>query len=463
MRCRRILLVNNSARGSGAGVVAWNLLNGFLARGHEAWYAVDEGGAEHERLLRFREAAEGRALQKVLFTLADRLSPLAGRIRGARWGRDQIRRLARPSRIVDYLGGREEFDFPASRRVVELLTPPPDILHLHDLLGHYFDLRGLPALSKQLPVVLTLHNAWLLTGHCSHPGGCERWRTGCGSCPDLAAYPPVRVDATAANLEAKGRIYEGSRLFVAAPSRWLMDMAKQSVLARAVSEWRVIPNGVDLSIFHPADRARARAALGLEPDRRILLIVARGGPNNLWKDFPSLYSALRRLEGEVASPLVVVLGRRDATLRVGSAEIRFLPAEEDRRRVASFYQAADLYIHPSRADTFPNVVLEALACGTPVVATDVGGIREQVRSLWRSGTAHAVPPGSATGVMVPPNDPGAMAEAIGLLTGSNRLREELGRNASVDAAARFALDRQIESYLGWYEEIIHSWSAHMSS
>ncbi len=113
--------------------------------------------------------------------------------------------MAEPARVLDRRRGVEDFRFPAAWRLAELAPRRPQIVHAHNLHGNYFDLRALPALCQAAPLVLTLHDAWLLAGHCAHSMGCERWRTGCGNCPDLGVYPAVRRDATANTLSPTAR------------------------------------------------------------------------------------------------------------------------------------------------------------------------------------------------------------------------------------------------------------------
>ena len=106
------------------------------------------------------------------------------------------------------------------------------------------------------------------------------------------------------------------------------------------------------------------------------------------------------------------------------------PYERDVSRVAGYYRASDVYLHPARADTFPTAVLESLACGVPVVATDVGGIPEQVKSLWASKNAPFSPPSLATGILVGTEDTTGMGRAIDLLLLQEDLRGRLGENGS---------------------------------
>ncbi|HLA82594.1 MAG TPA: glycosyltransferase, partial [Thermoleophilia bacterium] len=125
----------------------------------------------------------------------------------------------------------------------------------------------------------------------------------------------------------------------------------------------------------------------------------------------------------------------------GQAEVCFVPYQKDPESVASYYQAADVYVHAARADTFPNTVLEALACGTPVVATSVGGIPEQVEE-------------GVTGFLTPPGDARAMATRTEQLLSDNPLRQRFAAAAVQSARRRFNLDRQVNDYLAWYQELI---------
>jgi glycosyltransferase involved in cell wall biosynthesis len=123
--------------------------------------------------------------------------------------------------------------------------------------------------------------------------------------------------------------------------------------------------------------------------------------------------------------------------------------------VARYYQAADVYAHAARAETFPNTILEALSTGAPVVATAVGGIPEQVKGLkYQNGAATAsYSPKDATGVLTPPGDAEALANALRYLLSDDQLLFQLGENAARDARLRFSRESQAEKYMDWYEHI----------
>jgi glycosyltransferase involved in cell wall biosynthesis len=221
-------------------------------------------------------------------------------------------------------------------------------------------------------------------------------------------------------------------------------------------------------MFRPFDRQKARASLGLSQTARVLLFVASGVRANTWKDYETLESAVAKVgESPDAREIVLLAVGEDAPPeRRGPARVIFVPYQDSIEDVARYYQAADLYVHAAHADTFPTTILEALACGTPVVATAVGGIPEQVRGLAtgpmsaRGRTLNRYAADQATGVLVPPGDASAMAESILYLLGDPLLRERLSANAAADANRRFGVERQADDYLSWYADIMERSRAH---
>jgi glycosyltransferase involved in cell wall biosynthesis len=435
-RALRILQVSTADIGGGAEKVAWNLFTRYRARGHDSWLAVGRKRSDDPHVVVVPNRESRSPWYRLLTRAASRLQPghrQLGRLAGA---------LADPVGRLNHLRGLEEFRYPGTSRLLKLPGTRPDVVHAHNLHGGYFDLRMLSRITRELPVVLTLHDAWLLSGHCAHSFNCERWRTGCGFCPDLTIYPAIHRDATASNWRRKRAIYARSRLHVATPSHWLLRKVEASMLAPAVAEARVLPNGVDLSVFHPADQLTARAALGLPLQAEIVLAAGVELRNNPWKDFETLRVAVAGLaaERQGRNVLLVALGDEAPSERLGEAEIRFIPFQSRPETVARYYQAADVYVHATRADTFPNGVLEALACGVPVVASAVGGIPEQLDE-------------GRTGFLVPPGDASALTMRVAQVLGQPYLRRQMSSLAVATARRRFDLERQVDAYLEWYQEL----------
>lgn len=438
----RILQVSTADIQGGAEAVAFNLLAAYRERGHVSRLAVGEKHTNDPDVWELPDERERSSWSSFWRDVGGRGASLPAESAARSALRRVAAALADPGSRIDYFLGRENFRFPGTRGLLAADGGSPDVFHAHNLHGDYFDLRLLPAISRLAPLVLTLHDAWLLSGHCAHSLGCERWRIGCGVCPDLSIYPTVRRDWTRHNFRRKRSIFERSRLHVATPSRWLMRKVEDSVLAAGVKEGRIIPNGVDLSVFRPGSSREARLALGLPLETPVLLATAADLSHSVWKDFPTLRAAVSLLADRRAGPLlVIVLGPALPPERLGGVEIRFVAYERDPVTVAGYYRAADAYVHTVRADTFPLAVLEALACGTPVIASDVGGIPEQVED-------------GATGLLVPPRDPSELAARLELLLEDEPLRRRLGEAGAARARASFDFKRQVDAYLDWYAALV---------
>lgn len=437
----KILQVSTSDVAGGAERSARNLAEAYRARGHESWLAV---GRKVERdpgtFVIPNDAARNRAVRAI-----DRLRavPLLHKIRGAGRVTSTLRLLAEARRTMNVERGREDFDFPGTRRLLDLTPSRPDLVHLHNLHGGYFDLRELPRLSREVPTILNIRDGWLFSGHCAFPLGCERWKTGCGDCPDLTLFPAVKRDATDFNWARKRAILAASRVYVATPSEWMMARVRESIVAPAAIDTRVIPNGVDTRVFHPGDTRASRAALGIDPEAKVLLVAANGLRFNVWKDYRTLRAALEILGRRTWSAplLVLAVGETAPPETIGSVELRFVPFQNDSARLADYYRAADVYLHAAHVESFGNVLLEARACGTPVVASAVGGIPEQIRD-------------GATGLLVRPGDPSAFAAAVETLLRDDALRAALAANGLQQVTTEFTLDVQAERFLQWYREIL---------
>ena len=306
------------------------------------------------------------------------------------------------------------------------------VVQLHNLHGSYFGFTALPAISRLRPVVWQLHDQWGLTGHVAYSLDCERWRHGCGMCPYLGEYPRLRHDRTALLYRLKDRVYESSRLNLVVPSRWMADIVAASPLLNRFPV-HYIPTGIDIDVFKPGDQDEARERLGLPLDRRIIFFAA-ANINERRKGLHLLAEALRRLDDP---PLLVVAG--NGTVARG-IETRYLGAVLDEEILADAYRAADVFAVPTLADVLTQTAPESIACGTPCVSFDRGGVIDVVRHL-------------ETGYQAKFGDVDDLARGLTTLLGDSELLARLSRRCREVAETEFAVQQQVERYAALYEEL----------
>jgi glycosyltransferase involved in cell wall biosynthesis len=442
-----ILQVSAHDHFGGAEAIMQMLHQGYRASGNESTVAFGEKHhSESDGIFLNREEHGSWAMRRGI-----RVSNFVRRQIPPKWKPLYKQTLgigfSQPIRMMKRLAGLEDFDHPVSRQLLELYREThsgkqPDLIHFHTLHGDYFDFRYWPELSSRVPLYVTLHDEWMMTGHCGYALDCERWRTGCGTCPYLDSYPAIARDATATNFRRKRSIYRQSKLRVAAPSKWLLERFRSSPMSEGVLDLKHIPNGIDLTIFRSGDKRAAREILGLPQDETIFLFAASGGRANRYKDYQTIEEALTKLKGRRPDDKLslVVLGERAESVENLGFPVRFESIRRNPERMALFYQASDLYLHAANAENYPTVILETMACGTPVVATATGGIPEQIED------------GVDGFLVTPQNSIEMMMRIDDLLTNRSRI-QEMGAKANQKAHLLFDQQVMIDSYLKWYLEI----------
>ena len=451
---RSVLQVNTTDIGGGAAAIAFGLHRIYRERGVDAWMAVGNKRSGDPHVLEVPNEESRGVWARAWKSASELLTPMVGHVPGAYRARGAIRDIGNPARTIRRLAGRDDFDFPGTQQILDLPPEKPELLHLHNLHGDYFDLRALPALSRSVPTLITLHDSWMLGGNEPNPFRLEGSEN-----HEITVSRSVPNDATASNWGQKKRIYSGTRLMVVTPSRWLADLAANSILADAAIRVVVINNGIDQRIFHPAPKREARNGLGISSDKVLVVFAANGIRNNGFKDYPTMRAAVGVLSRALGDKQFEFIGVGDdgPTENFTNGKISFVP-HVDRPLMAQYYQAADAYIHAARSDNFPNTVIEALSCGTPVVATAVGGIPEQVRNYdgWAESDPAfgAVALDATTGILVGRAEGEKLGRAVAWLVTNGELLERMGRNAARDASVRFSAERQADEYLTLYSEMI---------
>lgn len=251
----------------------------------------------------------------------------------------------------------------------------PDIIHLHNVHGYYLNYPMLFSYMAKanIPIVWTMHDCWSFTGHCTYFDmvGCEKWKTHCGHCPNLADYPKAIIDRSYKNFELKCSLFTKIKDLTMVPvSEWLGDLTRQSFMGKYPVH--VIHNGIDLSVFRIKEN-NVRNRYNLQ-DKYIVLGVSSNGFTGR-KGMTDFIKLSQILPSEFQ---IIMVGLKDEEKNLLPANILGLTRTANVEELVDLYNAADVFINPTYSDNFPTTNIEALACGTPVVTYQTGGSPEAI-------------------------------------------------------------------------------------
>ena len=241
-----------------------------------------------------------------------------------------------------------------------------DLIHLHLIHTDYLSFLDLPELTKRKPTVWTIHDPWAVTGHCIYPMECNRWLSGCGSCPDLHRDFPMQEDRTELMFDIKQRVYAESNFEVIVASKWMLSFIASSPLLRGKSV-HDIPFGVDLNFFSPAHTQAARKRFGIADDT---VALSFRGFHSIFKGTEYIFDALHKFHSDQKVALLSVNGIDVAEKfsdKFQVVEFGWTDSEEVLRDILA---ASDIFLMPSVAEAFGMMAVEAMACGKPVICFD---------------------------------------------------------------------------------------------
>jgi glycosyltransferase involved in cell wall biosynthesis len=322
-----------------------------------------------------------------------------------------------------------------------LLSPPAaehlkgvDVVHLH-VVADWFDVpRWLETLPRRIGVVISVHGMWHVTGGCFLYRGCDRYANQtdpCNPCPILR-WPANRFLARAA-YSRKLRAYRSCGARMVANSHWLAEIAGRSPIAQACGGVRVVPPGIDTTVFKPQDKNLCRKHLEL-PANAFVIATGATSLRDTNKNVPWLLEQLSHLP-DLESVIVLAFGEGAVAVPDG-LNVRFTGGIRERHDLARLFAAADVFVSASLMETYGLTLVEAMACGTPVVAFRVGGIPE------------AAPDGKGA-ILCAPRDGAELIQSVMKLRNLPQLRETLGAAGRETVRVR----NQLSSFSALFAEI----------
>ena len=338
----KILLINEVCGVTSTGTICADLAEYLISRGHEV------------RVLYGRQDSPDRCNEYGI-RIAGKMDVLMG---------------ALSSRLFDNCGLSNG---SATKRAIDIIREfSPDVIHLHNLHGYFINYRMLfnEIKAMDIPVVYTLHDCWALTGHCAYfdIAGCDKWKTGCGSCPQKCKYPKsLFLDNSKRNFTEKKKACDNlPNMKVIVPSEWLKGIVKSSIFKR---DAYVIANGIDTKIFCPKE-GNYFEKLGLA-DKKVILGVA-----SLWEARKGISFFAELAERIPKEYKIVLVGIGDGQKKDIPKSIITIPRTSDKEELAYIYSSAYVYLNPTLEENYPTTNLESICCGTPVITFASGGSPE---------------------------------------------------------------------------------------
>jgi glycosyltransferase involved in cell wall biosynthesis len=330
-----------------------------------------------------------------------------------------------------------ENDPYAVRRILTYISAEnPDVVHFHNIHGHYMGIQDITQITKVKPVVWTLHDMWALTGHCCCPGECEKWKfTQCRDCHKLDMYSQLQRDTSEKLLKIKQEKYSGQGIAFVTPSKWLENKVRESYLKN--ENIRTIYNGIDTEQFKQLNKQEIRLKYGVPEDRKILMFLGTA-LNNEIKGIQYLIKALMSLPNKNEYFLLMVGNCSELKEIKEAFAYRDFGYVQDTTSLNEIYAASDLFLFPSMHESAGLMALEAGASGTSCLAFASEGIPELISQ--------------DVGWLVPSGDWEKLAQKIVQISGERTLLEKMGSCFRNKVEKQYSQKKMLTDYAEVYEE-----------
>jgi glycosyltransferase involved in cell wall biosynthesis len=312
-------------------------------------------------------------------------------------------------------------------RLSKRILRKSDVIHLHNLHGNYFDFKSLNILrGYKGKIIITLHDMWLFTANEPHTNS-SYWQY--SDISNLNEEKKVIIDE-------KINILNQLDITYVLPSKWLNTQFEKSLLGK--KKHTIINNGIDLKNFYNEDKKIVRKRLNLPLDKKIILFQAQGGKKNIWKGGGTWEKVVSDIGEEIENVVFIELGRTKSDIWVNDKYLA-VAYTEDISVIRDYFNSADILCFPSKFENYSITLLEAMACGLPIVAFDVGGNSEIVSN-------------NSNGFLVKKGDDDEFVALCKKLLLEDELLFKFSQNNIQKAIQDFSMVEKANDYYKLYEE-----------
>jgi glycosyltransferase involved in cell wall biosynthesis len=327
---------------------------------------------------------------------------------------------------------------PFSSVVEKINEINPDIVHLHWICGGMMRIEDIEKIKP--PIVWSLHDMWAFTGGCHYDEECGAYIRGCGNCKVLGSMKENDLSYKIFNRKRKVFASKNDMIIVGL-SRWLNECSKNSFLLKDKKHIN-LPNPIDTCMFKPFDKEKARELWSLPQGKKLVLFGAMGATSDPRKGFKELSEALQKLEKNSDIEFVVFGSSQPQNAPDLGFPTYYLGHLHDDVSLVTLYSAVDVMVIPSLQENLSNAIMESLACGTPVVAFDVGGNSDMIDHKMN-------------GYLAKPFDTTDLANGIEWVLNTPTYGE-LCKNAREKVIREFESKVVVEKYVALYKQLMNN-------
>ncbi len=410
----KILIVNISDIQGGAARAAFRLHKSLLSQGIDSRMLVQSRRSDDFTV----ETVSDTKIQKIV----NKLGPYIDRT-PVKFYKNKTKTLFSPS----------WFGFGDTVKKINEMNP--DIVHLHWICDGMMKIDDLVKIKA--PIVWSLHDMWAFTGGCHYDENCNGYEKRCGECKVLGSEK--ENDLSRKVFMRKQKVFTHlDNMTIVGLSKWLNNCSKKSTLLKDKVHVN-LPNPIDTSVFKPFNKDTARELWNLPKDKRLILFGAMGATSDPRKGFKELNEAFHKLEAKNIE--CVVFGSSEPKdIDNFGVKTHYLGHLHDDVSLTTLYSAIDVMVVPSLQENLSNVIMESLACETPVVGFNIGGNGDMLE--------HKI-----NGYLATPFESEDLAKGIEWVI-DNENYEELCKNAREKVLEEFESKIVAKKYISLYKEIL---------